>query len=180
MSAVREAARWLGRLVLSLYLSTLLVFAAIEISIDGGMAAVVLGAEQGVVDLDDEAYAAVRPGTQALVETFHLRDPIPVRHARWFADAARGDLGRSIRDQPVDTLMTPRLPISAQIAFAGLAVALVLGVAVLVRRGVGGLFDGGLRFADRRARARHLRAQTTSAHTTSAQTTSAQTTSSSA
>ena len=129
MSVVRETARWLGRLVLSLYLSTLLVFAAIEISIDGGMAAVVLGAEQGVVDLDDEAYAAVRPGTQALVETFHLRDPIPVRHARWFADAARGDLGRSIRDQPVDTLMTPRLPISAQIAFAGLAIALVLGVA---------------------------------------------------
>ncbi len=128
MSVAREAARWLGRLAISLYLSTLLVFAAIEISIDGGMAAVVLGAEQGVVDLDDESYAAVRPGLRELVDTFHLRDPVPVRHARWFADAASGDLGRSIRNQPVDSLMTPRLPISAQIALVGLSVAIVLGV----------------------------------------------------
>ncbi len=128
MEAVAGALRWVARIVISIYLSTLLVFLMIEVSISGGMASVVLGAQSGVVHLDDEAYATLPQLIRDDVETYRLRDPVVVRHAAWALDAVRGDLGRTIGNQPVEVLVTPRLPISFQIAAVGLFLAVLIGI----------------------------------------------------
>ncbi len=110
---------WFGRLVLALYLSTLAVFLVLEISIDGGMATVVLGAGE---DLDN-------PRLAEQVEAYNFKDPVPLRHAKWFLDAAQFDFNRSSRgDRPVQPMLTPRLPISFEIAILALGSAVVIGL----------------------------------------------------
>lgn len=121
LTRVAGLLRWVVWLIVSLYLSTLLVFVALELSIDGGMAAVVLGPGQS---LDNPRFAED-------VAAYNLQDTVPVRHAKWFIDAAQGDLNRSLnRNTPVGPMLQPRLPISFEIATAGLLVAGVLGTAV--------------------------------------------------
>lgn len=128
MGAIVGLLRWTGRLALSMYLSTLLVFVAIELSISGGMAGIVLGEGSGVVELGDAEFEQLPSGLREQIETFSLRDPVPVRHAAWVVDAAQGDLGRSLRNQPVQSLLTPRLSISLEIALVGLGLAIMLGI----------------------------------------------------
>jgi peptide/nickel transport system permease protein len=69
-----------------------------------------------------------------------LDKPIPVQLARYLADVATGNLGRSLTTgQPVSADMRQRLPASLELTFTALAIALVLsvplGVAAALRPG---------------------------------------------
>ncbi len=108
-------------MAIALYLATLLVFVALEMSIDGGMASVVLGPGQS---LDNPRFAED-------VEAYNLKDPVPIRHFKWATKAVQGDFSRSLmRNAEITPMLQPRLPISFEIAIVGLAVATALGVAV--------------------------------------------------
>ena len=62
-----------------------------------------------------------------------LDEPGPVRYLRWLANAARGDLGRSIRTgEPVLLSLTDRFPLTAALAI----VAIVLGLLIALPIGV--------------------------------------------
>ncbi len=144
-TAIGHLIKWFGRLVLALYLSTLLVFVAVEVSIDGGMAAVALGASQGAVDLSEQEREALGPGVVETIDAYHLTDFVPVRHAKWAVDAVQGDFNRSLqRNQEVGPMVAPRIPISLQIALVGLGLAIVLG-------GAAGFLGGLLRNGSSRA-----------------------------
>ncbi len=100
-----------------LFISTLAVRIGIELSIDGGIQTVVLNG--GPIDA---------PGAGPVVEAFRLDQPVLLRHVDWFVDVFRGELGRSIRNRvPVQDLVTPRLPITAQIAATSLVVSVLAG-----------------------------------------------------
>ncbi|HEY8293469.1 MAG TPA: nickel ABC transporter permease [Thermomicrobiales bacterium] len=59
----------------------------------------------------------------------HLDDPLPKQFARFVANAARGDLGLSIRSKrPVRTEIAENLGSTLQLAVAALLIAIVVGV----------------------------------------------------
>ncbi len=59
----------------------------------------------------------------------HLNDPLPKQFARFVANAARGDLGLSIRSKrPVRTEIAENLGATLQLAVAALVIAIVVGV----------------------------------------------------
>lgn len=77
---------------------------------------------------------------QALRERAGFDRPLPVQYAGWLASALTGDLGVSFRSgQPVTTTLLARLPATAGLALASLAVALLisvpLGIVSAVRSG---------------------------------------------
>lgn len=79
-----------------------------------------------------EAVAAMRA-------EFNLDRSLPAQYGLWLAKVATGDLGRSMRlNDPVTTLIAERLPISLQLAAAGMLFALLvsipLGVFAALRR----------------------------------------------
>ena len=64
-----------------------------------------------------------------LREKYHLNDPIPVQYLSWIGNAARGDLGISLRtNQPVLVLIGQKLPVTIQLAVMALIVALFIGI----------------------------------------------------
>lgn len=76
----------------------------------------------------DEAFVA------QVREELGLDDPLPVRYINWLGDALRGDLGRSlVDDRPVATTIRERLPVTAELAFlaVGLAVLLAIPIGVI-------------------------------------------------
>lgn len=82
---------------------------------------------------DPETYAALR-------ERAGLDRPLPVQLGDYLVSAVRGDLGVSFRSgTPVTVLLLERLPATLALAFAGLAVALLiavpLGIVSAVRQG---------------------------------------------
>ncbi len=61
----------------------------------------------------------------------HLDDPLPTQFGRFVANAARGDLGLSIRSKrPVRTEIADNLGSTLQLAVAALLIAIVVGVAL--------------------------------------------------
>lgn len=69
----------------------------------------------------------------AVIETlrakYHLNDPIPVQYVAWLGNAARGDLGISLRtNQPVVDLIAEKLPVTMQLALMSMAFALLIGI----------------------------------------------------
>ena len=75
----------------------------------------------------------------AMRAEFNLDKPVPVQYALWLGKVATGDLGRSMRlNDRVTSLIGERLPISLQLASAGMIFALVvsipLGVIAALRR----------------------------------------------
>jgi peptide/nickel transport system permease protein len=66
---------------------------------------------------------------ELLRSQLHLDDPLPKQFARFVADAARGDLGLSIRSKrPVRTEIAENLGATLQLAVAALLIAIVVGV----------------------------------------------------
>jgi peptide/nickel transport system permease protein len=64
-----------------------------------------------------------------LRQKYHLDDPLPVRYALWVDGVAHGDLGESIRiKQPVLDLVAEKLPVTGELAFFALVIALAIGV----------------------------------------------------
>jgi len=58
-----------------------------------------------------------------------LLDPLPVRYVRFVADLAQGDMGTSVlTKKPVIESVTTALPLTLQLTFLGLAVAVVLAL----------------------------------------------------
>jgi peptide/nickel transport system permease protein len=75
----------------------------------------------------------------AMRAEFNLDRSLPEQYGLWIAKVVTGDLGRSMRlNDKVTTLIAERLPISLQLAFAGMLFALVvsipLGVFAALRR----------------------------------------------
>lgn len=74
---------------------------------------------------------------------FGLDKPIPVQFAEYIAKIGRGDMGKSLRTgRPVGPELVRRFPVTVQLAFMGLLVALTIGIPVGVmaalRRGRAG------------------------------------------
>jgi ABC-type dipeptide/oligopeptide/nickel transport system permease component len=91
------------------------------------------------VALGDPARAAMgqRADPEALERLrreYALDRPLPVQYAAWIARLARGDLGRSFREErPVTEVLAERVPATLRLALAATAISIVLGL------GIGGL-----------------------------------------
>ena len=110
----------------TLVLISLVVFAGVRM-LPGDPARVLAGTEA------DEA------GLEEVREKYGLNDSLAVQYLRWAGIAVRGDLGESIRTrQPVAATVAAKLPITIELAFLSLLVALAIalpaGVIAAVRR----------------------------------------------
>jgi peptide/nickel transport system permease protein len=70
------------------------------------------------------------PGVVAyLHEKLHLDDPLPVRYGYWIRDVVQGDLGESMRlGKPVLELILQKLPVTLELAFLAIVIALAIGI----------------------------------------------------
>jgi peptide/nickel transport system permease protein len=59
----------------------------------------------------------------------HLDEPLPVRYLYWLRGVVTGDLGESLRMQkPVLALIDEKLPVTLELAFIAMLIALVIGI----------------------------------------------------
>ena len=64
-------------------------------------------------------------------EDLNLDDPFIVRYFTWLGNAVTGDLGTSyVTDQPVSDTIQSRLPVTAQLAFMSIFIAVVVAIPV--------------------------------------------------
>ncbi len=64
-------------------------------------------------------------------EEFRLDDPFLVRYGDWLGKAVQGDLGQSyLTNQPVTTTIKEKLPITAELAFLAVFIAVALAVPI--------------------------------------------------
>jgi peptide/nickel transport system permease protein len=72
------------------------------------------------------------PGIEEQIrEDLNLDDPFFVRYFTWLGDAVTGDLGTSyVTDQPVSDTISSRLPVTAQIAFMSVLIAVVFAIPI--------------------------------------------------
>lgn len=123
----------LGRLVSTIPVLlgvTLLVFAMTALTPGDPVIALLGESAQGV---SAETVAELRG-------QLGLDKPLPQQYVEYMGRLVRGDLGTSLRSgRPVATEIAERLPATAQLAFAGMALAvalgLTLGILAAVRRG---------------------------------------------
>src|ERR1700726_2878486 len=65
----------------------------------------------------------------AIKKEFNLDRPLPTQYFLWVGNLVQGDFGRSIRRNiPVTTMLKERLPVSLQLATAGMIFALVFSI----------------------------------------------------
>ena len=66
---------------------------------------------------------------QYLHEKLHLDEPLPVRYGYWIKGVLQGDLGESMRQQkPVLELILQKLPVTLELAFLAIIIALAIGI----------------------------------------------------
>ena len=115
-----------GAALVVLMLASVLVFAGVR-AIPGDPATA-LGAE----NRDPAVISAVR-------HKYLLDRPLPVQYAHWVWLALHGDLGVDQRELPVGNTIVTRLPITLELAFLSMLVAILVGipagVIAAVRRG---------------------------------------------
>jgi peptide/nickel transport system permease protein len=72
------------------------------------------------------------PGIEEQIrEDLNLDDPFIVRYFAWLGAAVTGDLGTSyVTDQPVSDTIQSRLPVTAQLAFMSIFIAVVVAIPV--------------------------------------------------
>ncbi len=64
-----------------------------------------------------------------LHQKLHLDEPLPVRYLYWASGVLKGDLGESVRIQrPVLDLVAEKLPVTLELAFLAMLIALVVGI----------------------------------------------------
>jgi peptide/nickel transport system permease protein len=64
-----------------------------------------------------------------LHQKLHLDEPLPIRYLYWAAGVLKGDLGESVRIQkPVLDLVVEKLPVTLELAFLAILIALVIGI----------------------------------------------------
>jgi peptide/nickel transport system permease protein len=83
-----------------------------------------------IVDILFSSAGFVNPAAkQEIARELGLDQPIPVQYGRWLRDIAHGELGKSYRyDIPAWQVIKPRIPVTAELAFLALLVAVLLGV----------------------------------------------------
>jgi peptide/nickel transport system permease protein len=77
-------------------------------------------------------------------EELGLNDPLPVRYGNWLQQAARGDLGVSLRTgKPISQEFRERIPVTAALLFGGGVLALIisLGFGIAGAASNGGIVD---------------------------------------
>jgi peptide/nickel transport system permease protein len=80
---------------------------------------------------------ATAEARQNLRRQFGLDEPVPLQYATWLANAAHGDLGKSLSTgQPVTEMVFRRLGPTLLLASTGLLLAVVLGIPLGVLAGV--------------------------------------------
>ena len=73
-----------------------------------------------------------------LTAKLHLDEPLPVRYGYWIAGVVQGDLGESVRTQlPVLSLILQKLPVTAELAFLAMCVAVLIGIPAGIASAVG-------------------------------------------
>ncbi len=116
MDLVKFLARRLGRLLLTIFIISTLVFFVIRI-IPGDPALVIAG-----VDASAEDIAAIRTklGTDK---------PLPTQYVQWLLDIVRFDFGTTmISDESVSKLILERFPITLGLALAGISIGILIAV----------------------------------------------------
>jgi peptide/nickel transport system permease protein len=85
-----------------------------------------------IVDILFSSAGFVNPAAkQEIAHELGLDQPIPIQYGRWLRDIARGDLGKSYRyDIPAWQVIKPRIPVTVELAFFALLVAVLLGVPI--------------------------------------------------
>jgi len=85
-----------------------------------------------IVDILFSSAGYVNPAAkQEIAHELGLDQSIPVQYGRWLKDIARGDLGKSYRyDIPAWQVIKPRIPVTVELAFFALLIAVMLGVPV--------------------------------------------------
>jgi peptide/nickel transport system permease protein len=121
--------RRVGQSVLTLLLATIVVFFGVR-ALPGDPAQALAGEER-----DPVAIAQVRA-------QYGLDKPVPVQYWRWLTQLVRGNLGESLRTGiTVARTIATRLPVTLELTFLSLLVAVLLGVGsgvlAAVRRGTG-------------------------------------------
>ncbi|WP_312179771.1 ABC transporter permease [Pantoea sp. CTOTU46764] len=62
---------------------------------------------------------------------YHLDDPIPTQYFAWIGNALTGDLGMSLRTkEPVTALIASKLPVTLELSFLAMIIALVIGISM--------------------------------------------------
>ena len=126
--------RRLGFAMVTLWLATLLVFAALLL-IPGNPAQAILGIDATPADLE------------ALEARLGLDKPPLERYLSWLGGVLRGDLGQSIRyERPISELIVARLGITLPIVVASLLLATLIAVplGILAARRAGSPIDLGI------------------------------------
>ena len=68
---------------------------------------------------------------ESIREDLNLDDPFLVRYFTWLGDAVTGDLGDSyITDQPVSDTIRQRVPVTAELAFMAIGIAVLVAIPV--------------------------------------------------
>lgn len=115
---ITHIVRRLLLMIPNVFLLTFLLFASVAAFL-GSPAAMMLG--------QDASPAAI----QEINERFGFDRPVVVQYLDWMGSALQGDLGRSyITQQPVANAILPRIPVTLELAFWGILVA-VAGAALL-------------------------------------------------
>jgi peptide/nickel transport system permease protein len=107
--------RKVGAALVVLLLASMLVFLGVR-AIPGDPA-IALGAE----NRDPAVLAAVR-------HKYLLDKPLPVQYAHWIWLAVHGDLGADQRELPVAHTIVTRIPITLELAFLSMFIALAIGI----------------------------------------------------
>jgi len=112
-------AYFVGRLAIAvptLFIVTIIVF-GLQHLLPGDPALALLGE-----DRSPEAYEQVR-------RQYNLDKPVVVQYGLWIGGALTGDLGVSLRTRtPVADLIVEKLPVTVQLAFMAMAIALLIGI----------------------------------------------------
>jgi len=110
----------LARLVATLLAVTFLTFSMTAL-LPGDPVNAILGVD---AVRDPEVVAKIRAD-------LGLDDPFLIRYVNWLGNAATGDLGQSyITDQQVITTISQRLPVTAQLAFMAIIMAVILAIPI--------------------------------------------------
>jgi len=116
MSLALYVARRVAVLVPTLFFVSVLIFSLQQL-LPGDAALALAGEER-----DETAVAAIRA-------RYHLDRPAPVQYAIWMGKVLRGDLGESLRNRlPVTELLASKLPVTLELAFVSMLIALAIGI----------------------------------------------------
>src|SRR6201988_798922 len=116
MALARFVAQLLVILVPTLFFVSVLIFTLQQL-LPGDAALALAGEER-----DESAVAAIRA-------RYHLHPPAPVQYAIWMGKVLRGDLGESLRNRlPVTELLASKLPVTLELAFFSMLIALAIGI----------------------------------------------------